>query len=145
MHTSKLILLNTSQYFTALNDAILEFEKDTLNNDEAEIKEIKLVNLIPYPDLLETIISNELISKNMSEYSHYYVYSGLINLRKLAKYETIDFYQKSLEEMILLLDLEIEYQKGEINLQDFDAQVKIGKEKIEHKTSTKNVLEIESK
>jgi len=65
-------------------------------------------------------------------------------LRKLTKYETVDYYQKSLEEMILLLDLEIESQKGAINSQEFESKFDIGKKKIEDKYSNENVLEVKA-
>jgi hypothetical protein len=127
LHTAKLILVNTDTHSRGLNNFILELEKDTVNNNATSIQLTKSTNPIPYPDLLETIISNELISKNISEYSHNYIYSSLINLRKLAKYETADYYQKSLKEMIFLLNLEIEHQKGEINLKDLESKMEVKK------------------
>ena len=124
LNTSKLILENTRQYTSALNNTIL-------NLQNKETKELtKSLNPIPYPDLLETILSNELISKNMSEYSHNHIYEGIINLRKLARYESVELYLKNLEDLILLLNLEIEYQKGEINSQEFESKFEIGKEII---------------
>lgn len=126
LQTAKLILQNTIEYSENLNNKILEIEKNTIEYSEKTkdtilevskyrttnpkdfIESIKLKNPIPYPDLLETIIYHELVSKNMSEYSRKSIYSGLINIRKLAKYETADYYLKLLEEMRLILDLEIE-------------------------------------
>ncbi len=144
LHTAKLILTNTNQYAQSLSNAVIELEKDTITKDNQSIEDLKSSNPIPYPDLLEPIISNELISKNISEFSHNYIFSGLNNLRKLTKYETADYYQKSLEEMILLLDLEIENQKGEIDLQEFESKFEIGKKKIEKKYSNNNILEIKT-
>jgi hypothetical protein len=144
LHTAKLILTNTNQYAKSLNNTVIELEKDTITNNNQTIEELKSSNPIPYPDLLETIISNELISKNISEFSHNYIYSGLNNLRKLTKYETVEYYQKSLEEMILLLGLEIENQKGEIDSQEFESKFDIGKKKIETKYSKNNILEIQT-
>ncbi len=145
LHTAQLILTNTNQYVKSLNNAVIELEMDTITNNNQIIEEAKSSNPIPYPDLLETIISNELISKNISEFSHNYIYSGLINLRKLTKYETVEYYQKSLEEMILLLDLEIKNQKGEIDSQEFESKFDIGKKEIGNKYSTHNIIEIQTK
>ncbi len=144
LNTAKLIVTNTNQYAKSLNNHFIELGKDTIANNSQTIEELKASNPIPYPDLLETIISNELISKNISEFSHNYIYSGLNNLRKLTKYETVDYYQKSLEEMILLLDLEIKNQKGDINLQEFESKFDVGKVKIENKYSKNNILEIQT-
>ncbi len=143
LNTAKLILINTNQYAKGLNDAILELEEDTLRNNNQSMEEHKSSNPIPYPDLLETIISNELISKNISEFSHNYIYTGLNNLRKLTKYETVEYYQKSLEEMILLLDLEIENQQAKINPQEFKSKFDVGKKRIENNYSINNILEIQ--
>ncbi len=144
LNTAKLIVKNTNQYAKSLASHVIELEKDTITNSNQSIEELKSSNPIPYPDLLETIISNELISKNISEFSHNYIYSGLNNLRKLTKYETVDYYQKSLEEIILLLDLEIENQKGEINSQEFESKFDKGKFEIENKYSKNNILEIKT-
>lgn len=144
LHTAKLILTNTNQYAKNLNNTVIELEKDTITNNNQAIEELKSSNPIPYPDLLETIISNELISKNISEFSHNYIYIGLNNLRKLTKYETVEYYQKSLEEMILLLDLEIENQRGEIDSREFESKFDIGKKEIENKYSSNNILEIQA-
>ena len=144
LNTAKLIVTNTYQYAKSLNNAVIELEKDTIANNYQTIEETKSSNPIPYPDLLENLISNELISKYISEFSHNYIYSGLNNLRKLTKYETVDYYQKSLEEMILLLDLEIENQKDEINSQEFKSKFDVGKKKIEDKYSNENILEVKA-
>ncbi len=144
LNTAKLIVTNTNQYAKSLSKTVIELEKDTIANNYQTIEETKFSNPIPYPDLLENLISNELISKYISEFSHNYIYSGLNNLRKLTKYETVDYYQKSLEEIILLLDLEIENQKGEINSQEFESKFDKGKFEIENKYSKNNILEIKT-
>lgn len=144
LHTGKLILQNTNEYSENLNNTILEFRKDTINYTKDDIESVKLNNPIPYPDLLETIISNELVSKTISEYSHNSIYNGLINLRKLAKYETVEYYLKSLEEMILILDLEIELLKGEIKLNELELKYKAEQKEIQKKYTNKNILEIKT-
>ena len=97
LQTAKLILTNSHRYTKTLNNTLVEFKKDTTNNGIEELERLKSDNPIPYPILLETIISNELISKNISEYSHNSIYIGLINLRKIAKCETVYYYQTYLE------------------------------------------------
>lgn len=118
LQTAKLILTNTSKYSEQLSKRIIAHEKDSINYSQKIIESTKEENPIPYPDLFETIISNELVSKNISEYSHPAIYIALINLRKLANHETIEHYLNSLEKMTVVLDLEIELLKGEINTTD---------------------------
>ncbi|OUS00960.1 hypothetical protein A9Q86_09440 [Flavobacteriales bacterium 33_180_T64] len=133
LETANLILTNTHKYTKILNNTVVEQEKDTINNGIDDMEKLKTLNPIPYPELLETIISNELISKNISEYTHSSIYNGLINLKKLAKYETAEYYQNYLEQMILLLSLEIERLEGEINSEELESKFKNGKNKIESK------------
>lgn len=142
LHTAKLILANTSEYSNNLNKTILEFEQDTVNYTKEKLESVKANNPIPYPDLLETIISNELISKNVSEYSHNSIYNNLINLRKLSQYETAEYYLKLLEEMMLNLDLEIELLKDEIDINELESKFELEKKLIEDKYSTKNIVVI---
>ncbi|CAM1369048.1 conserved hypothetical protein [Tenacibaculum litoreum] len=142
LHTAKLILANTSEYSNNLNKTILEFEQDTVNYTKEKLESVKANNPIPYPDLLETIISNELISKNVSEYSHNSIYNNLINLRKLSQYETAEYYLKLLEEMMLNLDLEIELLKDEIDINELESIFELEKKLIEDKYSTKNIVVI---
>ena len=101
LNPAKLIVINNNQYAKSLSHTVIELEKDPVANNYQKIEEIISSNPIPYPDVLENLISNELISKYISEFSHNYIYNGLNNLKKLTKYETVDHYQKSLEEMIL--------------------------------------------
>lgn len=142
LHTAKLILANTSEYSNNLNKTILEFEQDTVNYTKEKLESVKANNPIPYPDLLETIISNELISKNVSEYSHNSIYNNLINLRKLSQYETAEYYLKLLEEMMLNLDLEIELLKDEIDINELESKFELEKKLIEDKYPTKNIVVI---
>jgi len=79
LNTAKLIVTNTNQYAKSLSNTVIELEKDTIANNYQTIEETKFSNPIPYPDLLENLISNELISKYISEFSHNYIYSGLNN------------------------------------------------------------------
>ncbi|AZJ35228.1 hypothetical protein [Tenacibaculum singaporense] len=144
LHTAKLILANTSEYSNNLNKTILKFEQDTVNYTKEKLESVKANNPIPYPDLLETIISNELISKNVSEYSHNSIYNNLINLRKLSQYETAEYYLKLLEEMMLNLDLEIEFQKDEIDVNELESKFELEKKLIENKYSTKNISVIKT-
>jgi len=130
LQTANIILVNTNKYSNTLNSSFIKFERDTLNYKKDALEKFKSNNPIPYPDLLEAIISNELISKNISEFSHSRIYTGLINFKKLANYESVKNYQKSLEVMILLLNLEIENQKGEINSQEFVSKFQNGRKRI---------------
>ena len=144
LQTAKLILSNTSVYSDNLAKTIIELEKDSISYSQKRLESVKQKNPIPYPDMLETIMSNELVSKNISEYSHSSIYNGLINLRKLAKFETAEYYLKSLQEMIVILDLEIELLKGEINITDLETKFEQKKKSIEGKYSVENILEIKT-
>jgi len=135
LRSANMMATSTSDYSSYLNELIVELSKDTVNYDQESINSIKSLNPIPYPDLLETILSNELISKNVSGFSHNFLFDGLINLRKLAKYESVDYYQKYLEQMELILTFEIEYQKGEINSKELESKSEKGLKKIEDKYS----------
>lgn len=125
------ILANTKLYADNLNKAIVHFEKDSANYPIETIEDIKKGNPIPYPDLLETIISNELVSKNVSESTLTDMYLGLINLRKLADYESVDRYLQSLELLMLSLSLEIDLLKGEINITELEAKFEREEKRIE--------------
>jgi len=46
--------------------------------------------------------------------------------------------------MILLLNLEIEYQKGEINSQELESKFEVGQKKINAKDLNENILKIET-
>tara|TARA_B110001450_G_scaffold197611_1_gene186213 strand:- start:6773 stop:7333 length:561 start_codon:yes stop_codon:yes gene_type:complete len=124
LQTAKLILSRTSVYSDLLTKKIIEFEKDSIKYSQKKIEFVKQNNPIPYPDLLETIISNELVSKNISENSHNLIYNYIINLRRLAKYKTAEHYIIFLEEMIVILDIEIELLGGKINVTDLEQKVK---------------------
>lgn len=142
LHTAKIILLNTNEYSNGLYNTMLEFEKDSIKYTKEKIESLKAKNPIPYPDLLETLISNELVSKNTSEFTHNYIYSNLINLRKLSSYETAEYYSILLDEMITTLDLEIELLKGKIDINELKTKFELKSKEIKNKYSTKNVLEI---
>ena len=124
LQTAKIILSKTSEYSDLLTKKIIEFEKDSIKYSQKKIEFVKQNNPIPYPDLLETIISNELVSKNISENSHNLIYNYIINLRRLAKYKTAEHYIIFLEEMIVILDIEIELLGGKINVTDLEQKVK---------------------
>jgi hypothetical protein len=140
--TAKLMLSNTRDYSKNLNNTIIGLKRDSVQYPEDDIETVKSNNPVPYPGLVETIISNELVAKNISEYSHNNLYNDLINIRKLTEYETIEYYLKSLEEMILVLDLEIELLKDQIELSELESAYNTRVEEIEQAYSTENILEV---
>ena len=133
LNTSKLIIINTRDYSQKLNYTIDKLEENTVNEGKFNINDIKENNPIPYPYLLETFMTNEIISKNISEYTHGQLYRGLIDLKKMAKYETSEIYEQSLNELILLIDLEIQFQKGELDKGEIKNQMKNESEKLKAK------------
>ena len=62
----------------------------------------------------------------------------------MANYETVEYYHKLLEEMILQLNLEIALLKGEINLNDLESKFEQEQKVIENKYSPENILEIKN-
>jgi len=142
LNTSRLILVNTKTYSQELSKAVKEHEKDTINNSKERITRIKETNPIPFPYLLETVITKEILSKNISEYSHSEIYTGLINLKKLADYQTAEIYEQSLSELIVLMDLEIQFQKEELDMDEIENRMKTKREELEKKHTDKNILEI---
>ncbi len=107
----------TYDYTVGLESYILELEKDSTINNDSIVSNIKEMNPLPYPDLMETIISNELISKNISEFSYVTINSVIINLKRVREYERINNYKRHLKELMILLELEIDFQNGNINLE----------------------------
>ena len=144
LNTSKLILANTKSYSQELNKAVKKLEKDTISNSNESISQIKETNPIPFPYLLETVITNEILSKNISEYSHSEIYTGLINLKKLANYQTSEIYEQSLSELIILMDLEIQFQNEKLNMDEIEKIMETKREELKDKYSNKNVLKISS-
>ena|GEM_PF-2078391 len=117
LNSASRIVDMTYVYTVGLESYIADYKNDSISNTDSIILVIKEKNPLPYPDLIGTIISNELISKNMSDFSYIQINSVIINLKRNREYESINTYKRSLKELELLLELEIDYQKGEIDLQ----------------------------
>jgi len=111
------IINMTYDYTVGLETFVLELEKDSTINNDSIITIIKEKNPLPYPDLMETIISNELISKNISEFSYIKINSVIINLKRVRGYKSINNYKMSLKELTILLELEIDFQNGNIDIE----------------------------
>jgi len=117
LNSANRIIDMTYDYTIGLESYLTELEKDTIKSTDSIISSFKEMNPLPYPASLETIISNELISKNMSEFSFVTINSVIINLNRVHEYERINSYKRSLKELELLLELEIEYQRGTLKLE----------------------------
>ena len=114
-------IINMSYNYTVgLESYILELKKDSTTNKDSIITIIKEKNPLPYPDLMETIISNELISKNISEFSYIHINNVIINLKRVREYDRINNYKRHLKELIILIELEIEFQNGGLNLEEMN-------------------------
>lgn len=142
LNTAKIVLENTKTYTNTLTNTILNLEKDTINYTKESIQAIKLSNPIPYPVLLETILSNDLFSKNVSEFTHKSVFIRLLNIKKVANYEASEVYQRTLDELILNIQLEIQFLKNEISLKELQTNYISRQLEIEKKYSNESVLEI---
>ena len=115
LHSAQNILEGTLKYSSNLESSVAEMEKDTINFNEELISSIKKNAELPYPDLFETIVSNELMSKNMSEFSHGLIFDRLLNLKKLKELNSIHVYQRFHEEILLLIALEVKFQAGKLS------------------------------
>lgn len=119
LRTAKAIITGTTSYTKGLIDYVLEIEKDsTIINKKVNIEKIKTTNPFPFPDLFETIMSNVLISKNISEHSHVSIFTSLINLRKLSSYSSAGPYLNELNIIKLHLDAEIDLLQGKADLEE---------------------------
>ena len=128
LKTAKFLLIDTKVYSQKLEKAIKEFQSDTLQDNNNIIEEIKKTNPIPFPTILETVLTNEVIFKNISEYSQSQIYKGLINLKKLANYQTLNMYDQSLSHLADLIDLEIKFQNNELGINELQSKIKIKSE-----------------
>ncbi|CAM1365589.1 conserved hypothetical protein [Tenacibaculum litopenaei] len=106
------ILDRTHVYVIGLETYIQSLEKDSLKISEERLIEIKKNNPVPYPQLMEKIVSNEIIAKNLSDYTHNRIFTELINLQKISSYGSLPIYKRTLKELSLLFSLEEEFQKG---------------------------------
>ena len=134
----------TYDYTVGLESFILELERDSTTNNDSIITIIKEKNPLPYPDLMETIISNELISKNISEFSYIQINNVIINLKRVRKYERINNYKKSLKELSILLELEVEFQNGNINLEVMNDRFIKKTNNFSQKFSDPNTISVET-
>lgn len=130
LKSAKNIIDNTFDYTKGLGTYINTIEKDSSYNANL-VSKVKLDNPIPYPDLMEGIISNEVVSKNISEYSHNFIFSSLINLRKIANYNSIDTYKYLLKELEFIIDLEIKYQENIVDKEELEKIYNKEKERLE--------------
>ncbi len=145
-------LLNSAMHITDMNydytvgleEYILELERDSTNNNDSIITIIKEKNPLPYPDLMETIISNELISKNISVFSYVQINSVIINLKRVREYERINNYKRKLKELVILLELEIDFQNGNINLEAMNDRFIEKTNNFSQKYSDPNTISVET-
>ncbi len=146
-------LLNSAMHITDMNydytvgleEYILELERDSTNNNDSIITIIKEKNPLPYPDLMETIISNELISKNISVFSYVQINSVIINLKRVREYERINNYKRKLKELVILLELEIDFQNGNIKLEAMNDSFIKKTNNFSQKFSDPNTINVETK
>jgi len=144
LNSATQIINMTYDYTVGLESYILELEKDSTTNKDSIITIIKEKNPLPYPDLMETIISNELISKNISEFSYIQINSIIINLKRVREYKRINNYKRSLKELEILLELEIDFQNGNINLEAMKDRFIAKTNNFSQKFSDPNTINVET-
>lgn len=94
---------------------------------------------------METIISNELISKNISEFSYLQLNSAIINLKRVREWERINTYKRFLNELDILLELEIDFQNGDLDLEAMSDRFIEETNKLSQKFSDPNTINIKTK
>lgn len=146
LSTCKSILNSTDTYAKNLSAVIQNMEADSLHITPDSLDHIKEKNPIPYPNQVEQLFSNELISKNVSELVHRALYNNLINLRKVAQYSTVNYYSRILEEMVFLIDLERDRLQGPLEGEQLQQKYEEEIEALEEKYSDTGpeVLEVKT-
>ena len=144
LNSADRIIEMTYDYTIGLESFILELERDSSNNNDSIITNIKEKNPLPYPDLMETIISNELISKNISEFSYVQINSVIINLKRVREYERINNYKRHLKELIILFELEIDFQNGNLKLEAMKERFIEKTNNFSQKFSDPNTISVET-
>ncbi|WP_196895228.1 hypothetical protein [Aureivirga marina] len=126
LQSSIYIIKETSDYTSSLNEKLNQ-QRNTIKNDSIKVqerlKELRDKNPIPYPDLFEVNLSNDLITKNVSEESLSNIYNILFNLKKTSDYKHVKIHQELLLNLETILLLEIQYQKEEIDLEELEQKI----------------------
>ena len=80
---------------------------------------------LPYPDLYEKIIQNDVVSKNISEHSLFQINNVLINLKRIPNSDKLDheLFLKELKRLLHTTSLEIDYQKGNLTLKELELKL----------------------
>ncbi len=117
LETSIKITNQTFDYTSDLEQKIIRYNtSDTIS--KSDIKRIKKNNPIPSINLLETIITDELIYDQITEFSRKKINTIFINLKETTNYNSIEAYKENLKELIYLLKLERDYQKNILTLNE---------------------------
>lgn len=119
LNTSITIINNAAEYSNRLLDHYEKLLQDTIKFDLAKQSDFKQKNPLPYPEHIATIFTNELIFKNVSQFTHSTFFSGLVNLKKIKSYDSAKLYISYLEDIKVLLSMEIDLQYGKINQHEF--------------------------
>ena len=80
---------------------------------------------LPYPDLYEKIIQNDVVSKNISEHSLFQINNVLINLKRIPNSDKLDheLFLKELKRLLHTTSLEIDYQEGNLTLKELELKL----------------------
>ncbi len=104
------------------SEELLEFS-GSLKKGSAEFHQFFDKNPLPYPSYLDTVLAQNIISKNMSQQTLADFNEILINLKR-GKDVNGALYIQLLNEVKSILSAEISYQQGDLSLQQL--QVKLG-------------------
>jgi len=112
-------LLNTINVITKQNiehvNRMERFKSLVKDSTGKKSLEFNKSNPLPSTELLKSILSNDVVSKYLSEYSHSQAYSILLSADREINLNFSDAYKKRLSEFLYLISYELEYQKGIIN------------------------------
>ncbi|QTE24313.1 hypothetical protein [Polaribacter cellanae] len=115
INTANTIVSSSYNYSRVIHKYVEELAKDSIANSN-KIKIVIKRNPLPYPEMLKSILTNQIVSKNISEYMQKVIYNNLYNLKKTHNFADIFDYENVLEELKLALELEAKYQQEKISL-----------------------------
>ena len=95
---------------------------DTLPKDDPTKADFYAKNPPPYPDYLDIFLTQNIVSKNLSEASLSELNEYIINLKRSRTFNA-SLYLTLLEQTLGLLDLEVSYQKGTLTEVQLDEKL----------------------
>lgn len=103
------------------SEELIEYHDKLPTKDESK-PEFFVKNPPPYPEYLDTFLMQNIVSKNLSGATLNDLNEYLINLKRSRTFNA-PLYLTVLDQTLKLLELEIAFQKGEINEEQLDSKL----------------------